>query len=177
MEDPGSIPKSGGSPGEGNGYPLQYPCLENPMASYSPWGRKESDMTEQTTPSTSLSKDSCWSSARCSVRVGSQDPGKALQGRPSPLMLWDGVKLAQPVGGKAGASQGWRGPKGHTLSLAKCAAQEKKHWPQHKSSHALGSYISPLNKATGGSCGNSVQALPPSQAQAKRQTAPLLAYL
>ena len=28
--DPGSIPGSGGSPGEGNGYPLQYSCLENP---------------------------------------------------------------------------------------------------------------------------------------------------
>ena len=30
-EDPGSIPGSGRSPGEGNGNPLQYPCLENPM--------------------------------------------------------------------------------------------------------------------------------------------------
>ena len=29
--DPGSIPAWGRSPGEGNGYPLQYPCLENPM--------------------------------------------------------------------------------------------------------------------------------------------------
>ena len=28
--DPGSIPGSERSPGEGNGYPLQYPCLENP---------------------------------------------------------------------------------------------------------------------------------------------------
>ena len=27
--DPGSVPGSGGSPGEGNGYPLQYSCLEN----------------------------------------------------------------------------------------------------------------------------------------------------
>ena len=27
----GSIPGSGGYPGEGNGNPLQYPCLENPM--------------------------------------------------------------------------------------------------------------------------------------------------
>ena len=26
--DPGSIPRSGGSPGEGNGNPLQYSCLE-----------------------------------------------------------------------------------------------------------------------------------------------------
>ena len=29
--DLGSIPGSGRSPGEGNGNPLQYPCLENPM--------------------------------------------------------------------------------------------------------------------------------------------------
>ena len=29
--DPGSIPRSGKSPGEGNGNPLQYSCLENPM--------------------------------------------------------------------------------------------------------------------------------------------------
>ena len=29
--DPGLIPGSGRSPGEGNGKPLQYSCLENPM--------------------------------------------------------------------------------------------------------------------------------------------------
>ena len=29
--DPDSIPQSGKSPGEGNGYPLQYSCLGNPM--------------------------------------------------------------------------------------------------------------------------------------------------
>ena len=30
-EDPGLIPGLGRSPGEGNGNPLQYPCLENLM--------------------------------------------------------------------------------------------------------------------------------------------------
>ena len=30
-EDLGLIPGSGRSPGEGNGNPLQYACLENPM--------------------------------------------------------------------------------------------------------------------------------------------------
>ena len=30
LEDPGSIPGLGRSPGEGNGNPLQYSCLENP---------------------------------------------------------------------------------------------------------------------------------------------------
>ena len=30
-EGPGLIPGSGRSPGEGNGNPIQYSCLENPM--------------------------------------------------------------------------------------------------------------------------------------------------
>ena len=30
IRDLGSIPGLGRSPGEGNGYPLQYSCLENP---------------------------------------------------------------------------------------------------------------------------------------------------
>ena len=29
--DPGLIPGLGRPPGEGNGYPFQYSCLENPM--------------------------------------------------------------------------------------------------------------------------------------------------
>ena len=44
--DLGLIPRFGRSPGEWKGYPLQYYGLENPM-DYSPWGCKESDMTEQ----------------------------------------------------------------------------------------------------------------------------------
>ena len=40
--EPGSIPGLGRSPGEGNGYPLQYSGLEN-----STWRHKELDMTEQ----------------------------------------------------------------------------------------------------------------------------------
>ena len=49
--DPGSIPGSGRSPGEGNGNPLQYCCLEKShglrsVVGYSPWGCKESDTTE-----------------------------------------------------------------------------------------------------------------------------------
>ena len=31
VRDVGSIPGLGRSPGEGNGYPLQYFCLDNPM--------------------------------------------------------------------------------------------------------------------------------------------------
>ena len=51
MEDLGSIPGLGKSPGGGNGNLLQYSCLEHfhgqrSLASYSPWGRKELDTTE-----------------------------------------------------------------------------------------------------------------------------------
>ena len=53
--DPGSIPGLGRFPGEGNGNPLQYSCLENSMdweapqslVGYSPWSHKESDTTER----------------------------------------------------------------------------------------------------------------------------------
>ena len=49
--DSGSIPGLGRSPGEWRGNPPQYSCLEHPygqrsLASYSPWGHEESDMTE-----------------------------------------------------------------------------------------------------------------------------------
>ena len=48
--DLGLIPGLGRSPG-GHGNPLQYSCLENShgqrsLVGYSPWGRKESNMTE-----------------------------------------------------------------------------------------------------------------------------------
>ena len=41
--DLGLAPGLGRSPGEGNGYPLQYSVLENSMDCVSPWGLKESD--------------------------------------------------------------------------------------------------------------------------------------
>ena len=51
--DEGSIPGAGRSPGEGNGNPFQYSCLDKngqrSLLGYSPWGHKESDMTEQCT--------------------------------------------------------------------------------------------------------------------------------
>ena len=52
--DPASIPGLGRFPGEGNGNPLQYSCLENPhgqrnLAGYSAWAHKELDTIEPLT--------------------------------------------------------------------------------------------------------------------------------
>ena len=54
VRDPDSIPGSGRSSGEGNGYPLQYSCLDNSWISSCQrnlagcsYGVAESDMTEQ----------------------------------------------------------------------------------------------------------------------------------
>ena len=46
---PGFDPWVGKSPGEGNGNPLQYSCLENPTdgGAWCPWGCKESNTTER----------------------------------------------------------------------------------------------------------------------------------
>ena len=57
--DLGSIPGLGRSPGEGNGNPLHYSCLENSMDRGAWWatahgGLKESDATEQLPLSISL---------------------------------------------------------------------------------------------------------------------------
>ena len=55
--DTGLIFAWGRSPGGGNGNPLQYSCLGNPMDGgdwgYSPWGRKES-VTERLNTHTSF---------------------------------------------------------------------------------------------------------------------------
>ena len=42
--DPGSISGSGRSSGEGNGNPLQYSCLENPMVGYTVHGVAKSQI-------------------------------------------------------------------------------------------------------------------------------------
>ena len=49
----GDVRDMGSIPGGGNGNPLQHSCLENPMdcslASYSSWGCKEAQLSDQTT--------------------------------------------------------------------------------------------------------------------------------
>ena len=56
--DLGLIPGLGRSPGEGKGYPLQSVFRPGELHGlYSPWGRKESDMTEQLFSSSHRNKE------------------------------------------------------------------------------------------------------------------------
>ena len=60
--DVGSIPGSRRSPGVGNGNPLQYSCLGNPMDRGAwwatvPWGYKDSGTTERLSTHTQSSDD------------------------------------------------------------------------------------------------------------------------
>ena len=80
--DPGSIPGSGRSPRDGNGNPLQYSCLENPMESSVNGVAKSqtrlSDFSYLLTPWTSCS-------LTCSVKpdaMSSHDYRKAIWGKP-----------------------------------------------------------------------------------------------
>ena len=62
--DKGSIPETGRSPGEGNGNPLQYFCLGNPMERGDWWAivhevTKESEMTQQQQQFTKLANKQC----------------------------------------------------------------------------------------------------------------------
>ena len=62
----GSVPWRGRSPGEGNGHPLQYSCLENSVnrgagRGYSPWGCKDrTEVTNAFTFKRFLVKDYIW---------------------------------------------------------------------------------------------------------------------
>ena len=79
-EDAGSIPESGISPGEGNGNPLQYSCLENSMHREAWWATvhrvtKELDTTEGLNNNNGQlqARMLCYANKRCSAEVmGSQ---------------------------------------------------------------------------------------------------------
>ena len=68
--DLGLIPGLGRSPGGGHGNPLQYSCLENlhgqrSLVGYSPWGHKESDITEQLSTAQRISLERCRRNGHC----------------------------------------------------------------------------------------------------------------
>ena len=83
--DLGLIPGLGRSPGEGNGYPLQYSCLENPMDR----GKGQATVHGVAKSQTQLSTHAC--------------PFTEEQLRPSPERPCDLPKVAQLLSGVAGA--------------------------------------------------------------------------
>ena len=64
--DPGSIPELGRSLGEGNGYTLQYSCLQNPMDGGAWWVTVHGVPKAQTTEQLTLSLSS-WNGMDCSL--------------------------------------------------------------------------------------------------------------
>ena len=79
--DPGSIPRSGRSPGEGNGNPLQYSCLENPTDTVHRVAKSQSWLSDFTPRSERkrdlprvLQQDS--EGSRCDSLGGTQTRGK-----------------------------------------------------------------------------------------------------
>ena len=80
-EDLGSIPGLGRSPGEGNGNPLQYSCLENPMGGGARWATVHGvakTRIQQASPVGSLKKQE--NSRKTSI--------SALLTMPKPLTVW-----------------------------------------------------------------------------------------
>ena len=64
--DLGSIPGSGRSPGEGNGNPLQYSCLENPMDGGAWWATVHGVSKSRTRLSDFTFTFRTWKQPRCS---------------------------------------------------------------------------------------------------------------
>ena len=81
MGDLGSIPGSGRSPGEENGNPLQYSCLENArdrgvLQAAIHMGHKESDTTEQLNDDNFQSQlVVLWETRQCSCLENPRDGG------------------------------------------------------------------------------------------------------
>ena len=79
--DLGSIPGSGRSPGEGNGYPLQYSCLEIPM-DRGPWQatvhgvtKRHDWVTNSSTNTRCMCVHVCVWNLVCMCNIGSLSPG------------------------------------------------------------------------------------------------------
>ena len=84
-----SIPGSGRSPGEGNGNPLQYSCLENPTDRGEPWGCKESDTTEQLSLTHSLLLKNLPEMQKTPVQfLGREDPLEKGMASHSSILAW-----------------------------------------------------------------------------------------
>ena len=83
------IPGLGRSPGEGNGYPLQYSGLENSMdCMYSPWGHKELDTTARLSPVAQMVKNLPTMQETWVRSLGQEDPLEKVMATHSSILAW-----------------------------------------------------------------------------------------
>ena len=86
--DPGSVPGSGRSPGEGNGYPLPFLPRESrrqrSLVGYSPWSHKESDKTKATFTNTLVPSNCYWETYLVFHSVSFDGGHKCKQHKPHP---------------------------------------------------------------------------------------------
>ena len=76
MKDPGSIPGLGQFPGEGNGNPLQYSCLKNPMKREAWRATVQRNAKSQTRLGMHLG---CWPGLAFSMSLFGEGNGNPLQ--------------------------------------------------------------------------------------------------
>ena len=134
--DLGSIPDFWSSPGEGNSYPLQYSGQRIPWTVYSPWGHKESDMTEQ------LSVSKCIvGKLRCKENKLTVENMKATRGCGHKLCSFH----------PRGTDGHFQRASGKTL-LRRCHLKEESKWARRVSGENF-SFRGPFQKQQRGRCG------------------------
>ena len=146
-KDPGSIPGSGTSSGEGNGNPLQYSCLENPMdreaCGLQPMGsqrvrhdwKTNNGIKDVKCLTLYLALESAYSDTRVSAVPGDIPlllSGVGAQRRRQPLVMFIEVRTRPPCGRKHRHLKGpsiWGSfAKAHSLAIEKGANQMQNHW-------------------------------------------------
>ena len=115
--DPGSIPGLGRSPGEGNGNPLQYSCLENSMDWGAWWARvhrvakSQTRLSDFTFIALSTSQVTQWQGIRLPKQdmqvwfLGQEDPLEKVMATHSSILAWEIPWPEDPGGWQSMGSQ------------------------------------------------------------------------
>ena len=115
--DPGSIPGLGRSPGEGNGNPLQYSCLENSMDWGAWWAtvhrvaKSQTRLSDFTFIALSTSQVTQWQGIRLPKQdmqvwfLGQEDPLEKVMATHSSILAWEIPWPEDPGGWQSMGSQ------------------------------------------------------------------------
>ena len=115
--DPGSIPGLGRSPGEGNGNPLQYSCLENSMDWGAWWAtvhrvaKSQTRLSDFTFIALSTSQVTQWQGIRLPKQdmqvwfLGQEDPLEKVMATHSSILAWEIPWPEDPGGWQSMESQ------------------------------------------------------------------------